>query len=239
MGGVSDSDQEGEAKPKRIADFARDYDVSDRTVKRWNKTGISAADAPPLENPELMRAWWARNMKQAEPAGISAAAIRARQAAHSDPPSKLDLALANIPDSTPPPQIEDKAAARQALLDQPIDESDFSLENIVRDLHQLRARLNRVADQPGQATPYVAVVSRLTNAIKDLTDQNIRHRKLIPKSEAEAMIYEFHAPIERAIRQLAKTMLEKTGLPCTPQINEEWNKECDRVFTSFQMEVFR
>ena len=218
-------------KPGSIAFYAREYAADERTVKRWNRKGKDAGDITPLAEPEAMLGWWSRNMSQRVPDGITGAVVRWR-VAHRAAPVELALVPAEIP------LPSDKAAERKALLDLPIDENAIGPEQTLQRLLELEPRLHRFATDPGQAKDYLATVARIGPAQKALIDQQERLRNLIPRAAAETMIHEFHAPVERETRLLARTLCEILGIPATPHVMDAWNKECDRLFARFQEEVF-
>lgn len=221
-------------KPGSIAFYAQMYGKDERTVKRWKAEGVEKGDPTPLENPELMRAWWARCKAQRIPPGIDAAVTRWR-IDHSAPAPVLELPV----QVAAPPMAAEKAAARKAIMDEPVDEDAIGPEHTLRRLLELEPKLHRIATDPGQAKEYSAIVARIGPAAKALREENERLRKLIPRTEAETMIHEFHAPVERETRQLYGAMCEILGLPATPHSRDAWNKECDKLFARFQEEVFR
>jgi hypothetical protein len=228
------------AKPGSIAFYAEIYAANLRTVKRWKALGRTTEDATPLDNAEAMLAWWARNMQLRVPDGINAAVIRQRKEKKANPaPVERPVTMELPRQDLPIVEDLDKFAARKALMDIPVDEKDIGPEHTLRRLLELEPRLHRLADQPGQAKDYSAIVARIGPAAKALREENERMRKLIPKAEAETMIHEYHAPLEREIRQLARSMCEILGLPPTPHLMEAWHKQCDRLFARFQQEVFR
>jgi hypothetical protein len=79
----------------------------------------------------------------------------------------------------------------------------------------------------------------MSSAAERLRQEHERHGKLIPRDKAETMIHEFHQPVEREIRLLYRVMCEISGIPATPETEDLWNKECDRLFSRFKEEVFR
>lgn len=223
-------------KPGSTAFYAHEYAADERTVKRWKADGRKKEDPTPLDHPELMLAWWQRNKKQRAPDGITAAVIRWRRANPSA--AAAPAPAAEIP--APALVLDvDKAAARRAIMDEPVDEDAIGPEHTLRRLLELEPKLHRIATDPGQAKEYSAIVARIGPAAKALREENERMRKLIPRTEAETMIHEFHAPVERETRQLYGAMCEILGMPATPFSRDAWNKECDRLFARFQEEVFR
>lgn len=59
---------------KGLKDYEPLYDTGERAIKRWVKTGREAnpPELPPLDQPELMAAWWRRHMAQRVPAKLLA-----------------------------------------------------------------------------------------------------------------------------------------------------------------------
>jgi len=220
--GMSD---EGEKGRVLLADYAVRYGVNPRSVKRWRAHGVAIGDLVPLEDAGKMVAWWGRNMKLRCPPGIMAA-VRGDELPLDAPPK-------------PERAVVDKDEARKAALFAPVDETELGLEQTIKRLAENEVRLSRVAMDPGQARAWLDTVSRLGAEMGRLRVENEKLGKLIPRDRAETMIHEYHQPVEREVRLLYRVMCEITGMPQTPQAEDLWNKECDRLFARFQGEVFR
>lgn len=201
------------------------YGKSVRTLKRYDQDGRAAGDLCPLEEPGEMPGWWQKHMKQQVPSWLLNAAKIAGTATTVDPAPATPV---DVPALIP----------AEEEIDLEVLDEELGLEKTLDRLAKLEVRLSRKAHQPGQNKAWLDTISRMGTVAEKLRTEHERLRKLIPLTEAETMIHEFHAPIERETRQLARTMCAITGLPFTPHIQEAWNKECDRLFARFQQEVF-
>lgn len=216
------------AGPRDWEALERIYSKSARTLKRYDQTGREIGDPCPLESPEKMPAWWQKHMKQQVPRVIAQAAASAKPAApapDSAPtpdPSPTDSPEPDLPDEIPPLEISD---------------DEIGLEKTLERLSRMEVLLSRNAHKPGENKPWLDTIARMGTVAEKLRIEYERQRKLIPREDAEKIIHEFHGPIERETRQLARTMCEITGIPITPHVTEAWNKECDRLFARFQEEV--
>ena len=176
-------------------------------------------------------AWWQRSMKLRVPPGITEAVVKSRQAA-----GKTVEVAEELPLGKPVPVEE---TARRTEIDRPVTEEEIGLEHTLRRLAETEVRLSRVATDPGQTKAWLDTVARMSSAAERLRLEHERMGKLIPKDKAETMIHEFHQPVEREIRLLYRVMCEMAGIPATPETEDRWNKECDRLFSRFKEEVFR
>lgn len=126
--------------------------------------------------------------------------------------------IAPVPDETPPAE-EDV-----------IIPDGRGLESTLEAVEQLEARLRAGASEAGKTKAYLDTVNRLTILSGKLRDEAERMKKLLPRDVVETIIHEFHGPIEREIRLLYRTMCEQLGLPPSPDREDAWNKEIDRIF---------
>jgi hypothetical protein len=133
----------------------------------------------------------------------------------------------------------EKSTDRRAEVEKPVAEEEIGIEQTLRRLAETEVRLSRVATDPGQTKAWLDTVARMSSAAERLRQEQERMGKLIPRDRAEVMIHEFHQPVEREIRLLYRVMCENCGLPATPETEDRWNKECDRLFARFAEEVFR
>jgi hypothetical protein len=165
------------------------------------------------------------------PAGITEAVVVWRRAGKSTPPPAEELALGK--------SVPVEETARRTEIDRPVTEDEIGLEHTLRRLAETEVRLSRVATDPGQTKAWLDTVARMSSAAERLRQEHERMGKLIPRDKAETMIHEFHQPVEREIRLLYRVMCEDCGMPATPETEDRWNKECDRLFARFGQEVFR
>lgn len=215
----------GQATRKRDWEgLAEIYGKSVRTLKRYDQNGRACGDPPVLEDPVKTRDWWQRHMKQQVPAWLMRASAATMPSA---PPIRKAVAM--------PPANEDE----EHFSEMEVSEDEIGLEKTLERLAKTEVKLSRKATEPGQTQAWLNTIARISTVAEKLRMEQERRRELIPRTEAEKMIHEFHAPIERETRQLARTMCEVTGLPFTPHVQEAWNKECDRLFARLQEEVFR
>lgn len=220
-----------------LRDYAAWYEVSERTVKRWNALALAAGDPLDLANPEAVHGWMARHLKMRCPAGVTKALVEWRRAGKSAGAGVPVVVAGELP--LKPSLPGEKEAEREKIISAPVGEEELGMDQTLRRVEELEVKLARTASDPGQTTAYVAIVGKLGLVRKALTDEQIRLGKLIPKERAEILIHEFHQPIEREIRQMVSGMCEVLGLPITPAVRDLWNTECNRVFARLGEEVFR
>jgi hypothetical protein len=169
--------------------------------------GIGKGEAPPLGNPAEMLAWWSRWMVQKPPRGVTAACVLAKSADPEDPP-----VIVPLPDGR-------------------------GLEAELERLEVLAATLSVRAHEPGQAKPYLDTVARMVALTKQMREEAERLKKLLPRDIVESAIHEFHGPIEREVRLLYRTLCEIIGLPPSPEKEESWNREIDKLCGRFAAEI--
>ena len=139
-----------------------------------------------------------------------------------------------------PVKVE-KPASGPPAVDVPPVEGEMpegrGLEAELGRLETLAARLSIKSHEPGQAKAYLDTVARMGTLSAKLREEAERMKRLLPRDAVESAIHEFHGPIEREVRLLYRTMCELMGLPPTPEKEDVWNKELDRLFVRFQGEV--
>lgn len=218
----------------RLEHYAVEYEAAERTVKRWCKDGKTAGDPCPLDDPEQLLAWWSRNKRQVAPAGINAAVVRARKSAPAAPKPVVPV----IPEGELPLLPPGPVAEVPEEDDFVIPEGRGLIAALER-LEKLEAVLSVKAHQPGQATSYVNVVSRMTTTSEKLRKEAQEQGKLLPRAQVEEVLHAFHGPIESGVRGLVATMADVWGLELTPERDEAWNLACDELFRKFKEEVLR
>lgn len=199
-------------------DYAQLYQKSERTLKRLVADGRAKGDLPPLDSPVDLVAWWERNMVHRVPAAILAAA-------GGDAMMEIPRAR-EIPPVAPEPVSEE---APPPITPQ-IVSGELGLHAALASIENLEAALRSEAANAGKTKGYLDTVNRLTILSKNLREEEERLGKLIPRDMVETILHEFHGPIEREIRLLYRSMCETTGLPPSPEREEAWNREVDRIF---------
>jgi hypothetical protein len=202
------------------------YDSSTRTIKRWRSIGKAAGDPCPLEEPERMLGWWARNMSQKAPDGINLAVIGERKK-----PAVAKPVKAAVP-SAPP--VEE---AVPLPADEDLGEVGLSAE--LGRLEILAAVLAKKAHEPGQTKPYLDTLARMGTISEKLRTEAERIGKLKPTEMVEDAIRGYHAGIEREFRGQYRAMCDLMQLVPTAAREEQWNEICDRLFERMGEEVLR
>lgn len=113
---------EGKGGPVSAGDLDRwgqIYKTGPRALRRWHARGIANSDPCPLDTPNAMPAWWARNSPHLVPAKIASAA---RAVTGEKSPAATPHGISDNSSSAPPPA--DPAADRSA----PIDITAYSLD---------------------------------------------------------------------------------------------------------------
>lgn len=215
----------GYLRPYR--DYAEQFGMSERSVKRLVGLGKENGHPLPLDDPPSMVKWWSANMKQRVPEKIWRAA---------GPDAVMDL----------PPAVakREKKVEHEilpALASSPAVDAgeDFvmpegrGLEAELDRLEKLAATLSVNAHQPGKAKAYTDTVRQMVITSEKLRTEAEKMKRLLPKDMVEAILHEFHGPIEREMRLEYRAMCEVLGLPPSPEKEDLWNKEMDRLFSRF------
>lgn len=139
-----------------------------------------------------------------------------------------------------PPRGVTSAAGTAVPAENPAETAPPSgrgLEYELERLELLAAKLSVKAHEPGQAKPYLDTVARMVALTKQMREEAERQKRLLPRDLVETAIHEFHGPIEREIRLLYRSLCEILGLGASPDREDLWNRECDRLFTRFSQGV--
>jgi hypothetical protein len=187
-----------------------------------------------------MLGWWQRWMKQKPPLGVTQAVRNHREKLAAAPPAPpavtpaLEGRAVKPKRGTPPPS----AAMQPEQMD--FDGGGFQVgtEHTLARLLKLELELHRFATDPGQAAPYLATVARIGPAAKALREEQLSLGKLIPREMAEKLIHDFHVPLEREFRLLIRVMAGIMQVAVTPQLEDAWHRECDKLERRFKEEVF-
>ena len=209
------------SEPYRV--LAVRYGIKVRSAKRWVAVGRENGDPCPLDDARGMVGWWTRNMKQRVPQEILAAA-------------GPDVVM-EIPVARPAAVVKPEPVAEAEVvvsLDLP---DGLGLEAELGRIEELARRLSVKAHEPGQAKAYLDTVARMGTLSEKLRSEAEKMKKLLPRDVVEAAIVEFHGPIEREVRLLYRTMVELIGLGPSPEKEDLWNRELDRLFVRFREEV--
>lgn len=182
----------GKAKYGRpLEEFATVYGQSDRTIKRWIRTGKEAAtgaDLPPLDSPGDMPAWWARHYKHRCPSEILEAARRARPApAPKSPPTAI------VPVAPQPAGTGFEEMLRRVR--------DAEAAASVEFLSAMRADPDD-PKIPSLRKAWSEIGKQLRELERDAHDILTRTGQVAQKSVVEALLAEIHAPIVLGLQSL-------------------------------------
>jgi len=195
-----------------LVEYAALYNKSVRTIKSYKSTGYAAVppDPPPLDNPESMPEWWARNMSQKCPDELIEAArvaVAARPAATADPvaPRMPDIPF-EIGELTTQDQNlehlkEQLRRARNELLSaqnevpadpHKIDSRERKWRELRTEVEEAEAALFKLRKSQGGLVDRAAVIAELlpllvtvSNAVRSLRTR-IRPRLALAKDDTEA-----------------------------------------------------
>ena len=181
-----------------------------------------------------MLGWWGRWMKQKPPLGLTQAVLNHR-AAQPPQPGREGRAVKPVRGQQ---HAAPTAAPGIEQLDFDVAGFQVGTEHTLARLLKLELELHRFATDPGQAAPYLATVARIGPAAKALREEELSLGKLIPREMAEKLIHEFHVPLEREFRLLIRVMAGIMQVPMTPQLEDAWHRECDKLERRFHEEVF-
>lgn len=205
--------------------YAKRYESSQRTVKRWSAIGKKAGDITPLDDPEDFHRWWSEHMTNSPPEGLVKALVEWRKEGKSAPP------VSREEDGLPEEDEFDGSGEVTA--------EERGLEQMLGRLETIEVQLSRKATGPGGAKPWLDTISRITSVITKLREEKEKHAKLIPKDLAETIIHEFHGPVENGVRGMGSDFCRAAGLPWSAKEEAAWSASCDELFKRFGEEVFR
>lgn len=208
--------------------YAEKYGMSERSVKRLVKVGRENGMPVPLDAPGEMAKWWASNMKHRVPDKIWKAA--GPDAVMEIPPvvvKREKKPAASAVSEEPPPADEPLGLPEGRGLEAELDR-----------LEKLAAMLSVNAHEPGRAKAYTDTVRQMVITSEKLRVEAEKMKRLLPRDMVESVIHEFHGPIEREMRLQYRTMCEVLGLPPSPEREDAWNKEMDRLFSRFSETIF-
>lgn len=206
-------------------DYAAIFGTSDRTIKRWVKTGRDAGDLPPLDAPGDMPAWWTKHYKHKLPSVILEAARAAAPVVVSPAqPSGVTSPLIAPPPQPAPPSPLDvgtgfeemlgrvRGAERAAYL-------DFTAALAANDEGKL----------PLARKTWSELSKQLRELERDAHDILSRSGATLTKSAVEKTIAEMHLPIVNGLRSMWRRI--KTKMLTTPDALQDrvWQDEVDRL----------
>lgn len=205
-------------------DYAELFGTSDRTIKRWVKTGKNTGVLPPLDDPAAMPAWWAAHYKQRVPECIVAAANAAAPATAPAPDT--------IPDSPPKEAVSARTDSIIGLgtgFGEMLErvrgaEREAYIEYHVALRGGDESRLTLTRKTWGELSRQLRELER------DAHDILSRSGSLIEKSLVEKLIAEIHAPIINGIRSMWRRVRERMMTTVESQQDRVWQEEVDRLF---------
>lgn len=207
-------------------DYAEIFKTSDRTIKRWVKTGKDAGELPPLDSPGDMPAWWAAHYKQKIPECIIAVAN----------------AVAPAPVAAAP--VEEVASAQAS---QVIDVGTGFREMLgrVRDAEKAAYLEYHVVLKSGDESKltlarktWSEISKQLRELERDAHDILSRSGSLVEKSSIEKIIAEIHGPIVNGIRSMWRRVKERMTAAPDAQQDRVWQEEVDRLFFRLSESAF-
>lgn len=233
--------------------YAGRYGASERTVKRWVAAGKEKGDACPLDDPEVMREWWARNMSQRCPDKLLAAAIEARKSGPGEPVTVPEPVKAPVQDPLMelPVQPQKEKPAPPPLVPRelkPVSEDELGLESTLHRLREAEVQAHRIyvealaEGNDGKAKLAQKAFTDLAKQVADVEAKVIEQRKasrdLIPRVEAEMLIADFHQTFHGILRGFGDRFLREFGVPVTGDNDVKWQGMIDEVCRHLQQEVF-
>jgi len=200
--------------------YAETYKVATRTIKKWIENGGKQKPDPiicPLDHPWKMRAWWASCMKMRCPPGVINAEAAYLKTASPE--------LAGI-------------ATEQTTIKFLINSEELGLDGAQDRLNQLELELSRRATEPGQAKVWMEAVARMTSLATNVRREKEAQDLLVSKAEVAQALQDYLQPIEKGIRQMYPAFCTILGQPPIGVMEDQWLKECDKLFERFGREIF-
>jgi hypothetical protein len=221
--GTDQATPEGKSGPISAADLARwgkIYQTGPRALRRWHARGIANSDPCPLDTPNAMPAWWARNSRQIVPEKIMSAAR-----AVTGEKSPAAAPHGTSPDS-PPPSASGEPGAVGSPPAAPIDITAFNLDEgqAVAQQRQIVAALFHQLQQAylqGHPTEllqgrYLKASTALRQLEKDDREDKAHRGRFLLREEQERdaatcadMFRQMHAGMIRRVAELCPDVPQK------------------------------
>ncbi len=203
-------------------DYAAIFKTSDRTIKRWVKTGKNAGELPPLDAPAAMPQWWTKYYKQKIPACIL-------DAARSAPPVVVPAAGADEtpgPPAAPPAASLDVGMGFQEMLDRV-----RRAERAAYLKYDEALSRNDESNLPLARKTWSELSKQLRELERDAHDILSRSGALVEKAAVEKTIAEIHVPIVNGVRSMWRRVKAKMLTAAESQQDRVWQDEVDRLFS--------
>jgi hypothetical protein len=217
-----------------LEEFAKVYGQSDRTIKRWIRTGKEAptgSDLPPLESPGDMPAWWARHYKHRCPSEILEAARRSKP----------------VTDTAPRPQVAVPAPAGGRQEQAPIEGSGF--EEMLRRVRDAEAdahsKFLEVIRQnpddvriPALRKTWQEMAKQLRELERDAGEILEKSGQMASKSLVEKVLAEIHAPIAKGICTLWPRIKGRMLAAAAAEQDRIWKEESEKLIRALHDSQF-
>lgn len=211
-------------KPKyksEQSEYAVRYGQSDRTIKRWVRTGKDAGDFPPLDFPAEMPAWWARNYRHKVPLAMLEAARAA--------------AVVGGGDHAERPAVEARGGQVSSL---DAGSGFAEMLNRVRDAERVAYIEYDVALKSGDEArlplarkTWGELSKQLRELERDAHDILSRSGNLVEKAVVERLVAEIHVPIVNGMRSMWRRVRAQILAVAEGQQDRVWQEEVDRLLT--------
>jgi hypothetical protein len=238
---IQDAPPEAPAKPhkykRQMVFYGEQYGSTGRTVKRWVKIGKNAThegqprpDLPPLDEPEEMATWWARNMVQRPPLKLLAFAAK--------PAEIVPPAAGDLPQSPAPPSMSHSTPGAIGML--------ASLERLrLAEEKAGRAYADALAEDPpdvGKIEIKQRAWERLSEALrkaeKDAGKILIDSGEMMATNEVRQVVGEIFGPLFQTWRQFVRRVRPLLSGKTPGDQDSIWDAESDRQFRQFQNHSF-
>jgi hypothetical protein len=211
-----------QVKTIRPAEAADLYKTDIRTIRRWQKTGKTAGELPPLAHPDQMTGWWTRHYKHRVPQNILAAASAIA-------PAPAPPAAAPDSPATPPP----------AHLDNITGDGGFS-DLLIR-LRKREAIYSAMVDQAMATQQYDAaeryqkthreIIQELRNSEKAAAQIAASQNDIIRLADLRAIAIPHLVSLQQNLRDLAVNLHPQIANGASlGEWDEAWNSQLDRLF---------
>lgn len=209
------------------AEYAKDYGVSARNIKRWVKCGRDKNDPCPLDSPHEMAAWWERVMTWRVPDSLLAL-----QAGGQD--GEEGLVQPNLPE-------QPEAPSRSRT----VDEDDLGMAQALSRLR--RAEANASADyfeELEKKKPDDGQLERLNRRWQKIGEQLRKYEKDVAAHEKatggmqsaadiKRELYTIHATIAAGVRGLLRNLRPRLKGKLDFEQDEIWEEGVNRLFQAW------
>lgn len=203
------------------------YGYAVRNLKKWLQIGREREplDLPPLNEPQLMPAWWTRNMKQRVPPRLLTAAGQSKPEAK---PESEKASTNSVPPKAAPEGVL-KGTGYAAMI-----ERATHAELVAWEAWQetLKAQPFNAAEEEMRRRAYDRACEQARKVLKDRDAGLAGDDEWGRWEEFETLAQEHISTLNQSLRSLPVRVVTKLALPpeMLRKVSDVWHQELDRIF---------